>query len=620
MLEARPKTRASSSSLRDAIGMSLLCACAFGSCVNSGSAGHAMGPTLDAATMDASLGDSAPGDAAGEPAPGDAADSGDAAVAAGVCSDPSPWTPPPDPGPCTDAPPWTTTGTPGVQLHVDAGAPGAPWNRFYETAVASDHANTLLCTAWGRNIQNALRKAHAQAGFGYVRFHGILDRDIGVYSEDASGAPVYSWTRLDAVYDAIVAAGMRPVVELSFMPAAMASTGQRLTALWYNGASPTISPPKDWTKWETLMAQIVTHLEGRYGASEVRNNWYFEVWNEPSWMYSLGDNGYVELYTHTQAGLVQGDPQVKVGGPAGSSGESAWLDAQLIVSAQTSGLKLDFISYHRYGNDVAPGLDANGMQTFHQSIVSLLQKNNFTGKIIEDEFGPSSVADLSRDTEASASFIAKTVHLIGTDPTFAPPWSYAYWAVSDLYEEINTGTATAYREGNFGLMLKGDPAIAESFDVAKPAFNAFRLLHRMGATQLPVTGGTTGDGVNAAATLSADGQTVQVLLYNHVLGQPGDAGALADPTQSTLVSLTVDHVPAGAAHVRHFIVDHTHANSHTAWVSMNKPAQPTQSQWVTLRDSAELCYYPQAPTLTTTSWSVMFPQNVYSASLVEIGP
>src|SRR4029077_16821084 len=97
--------------------------------------------------------------------------------------------------------------------------------------------------------------------------------------------------------------------------------------------------------------------------------------------------------------------------------------------------------------------------------------------------------------EIAASYIVKIIHLLGNDAVAPPPSSYGYWAVSDLYEEIPTGAATAYREGNYGLLLKGDPQIPESFDVAKPAFNAFRLLHRMGDQQLGVSGGIVGDGV-----------------------------------------------------------------------------------------------------------------------------
>ena len=117
------------------------------------------------------------------------------------------------------------------------------------------------------------------------------------------------------------------------------------------------------------------------------------------------------------------------------------------------------------------------------------------------------------------------------------PASYGYWAVSDLYEEIHTGTATAFRQGNYGLLLKGDPPIPESFDVAKPSFNAFRLLHMMGEERLRVTGGTAADGVGAAATRSADGSAVQMLVYNHV------DGGQADASKSSRVSLTLNNLP-----------------------------------------------------------------------------
>jgi xylan 1,4-beta-xylosidase len=554
--------------------------------------------------------------AGGESADGALANAVDAGL---ICSDPAPWSADADPSTapslCTDSPPWTTVGTPSVQITVDASAFGPPWNRFYETAVASDHANTLLCTVWGRNIQNALRKAHAQAGFQYVRFHGILDDDIGVYSEDASGEPLYNWARFDKVYDGIVAAAMRPIVEISFMPSALASDATQIqTQLWYGGASPNISPPKDWTKWKALMAAIVTHLEQRYGADEVRNHWYFEVWNEPSWMYSMGDSGYSTLYRLTVEGLLQGDPAVRVGGPAGSAGESVSLVPTLIGLAQAGGWKLDFVSYHRYGDNGTVELDANGMQAFHRTMVTTLKNSGYAGTLLNDEFGPGTASTPAWDTEASASFVAKTIHLIGTDAVFSPPWSYAYWAVSDLYEEINTSTATAYREFNYGLMLKGDPRFPESFDVAKPAFNALRLLHMMGDTQVSASGGSTTEGVNAAATVSADGSAIQILVYNH------QSGPQVDPTQSTLVSVSVNNIPfaPGSVRLRHYIVDHNHANSHTAWVGMNSPGRPTQAQWTQLRDSAELCYYETTATISGNSWSVAFPQNNYGVTLLQL--
>lgn len=161
-----------------------------------------------------------------------------------ACSDPQPWSAPPAPGACADAPPTPPSGVATVTLAVDAASVVRPWNRFYEKTVASDHAHTVLCTAYGRNIQNALRKAHAQAGFQYVRFHALFDDDDAVYTEDALGGPIYDWSSIDAIEDAIIAAGMRPLVEISFTPSALAATpSMTLSLLWYDNVSPNISPP-----------------------------------------------------------------------------------------------------------------------------------------------------------------------------------------------------------------------------------------------------------------------------------------------------------------------------------------------------------------------------------------
>jgi len=544
--------------------------------------------------------------------------------AVGVCSDPQPWTAPAPPAACTDAPPATPATPVYATIAVDAGTAVGAWNRFYEKAVAADHAHTLICTAYGRNAQNALRKAHAQAGFQYVRFHGIFNDDIAVYSEDASGVAIYDWSGVDAVYDGIVAAGMRPMVEISFTPSALASDPSQVQKLlWYNSKSPNISPPTgaadDWGKWQALMAAFVAHLEDRYGAEEVRNNWYFEVWNEPSWMYGPGDGGYWDLYKNTVTGLLQADPGVRVGGPAGSAGESPSMIRMLITGSLNSGTKLDFLTYHRYGDDNnLPVADTADAIAFHASLVDIVNTTTtkgmkFTGELLNNEFGPSWMGDISRDNEIAASYIVKMIHRLGTDPTVAAPSAYAYWAVSDLYEENYTGTNSAFRPGNWGLMLKGDPQIPESFDVAKPSFNAFRLLHMMGDQQLAVTGGMTGDGVNAAATRSADGHAVQILVYFHVDGGQGDS------TQSVPVSLTVNNLPfSGPVRVRQTLVDRGHANAYRTWVAMGQPPRPTQAQWVMLRDAAELCTYDTTVPSGSGSLTLTIPQSIYGVTLIEL--
>jgi xylan 1,4-beta-xylosidase len=387
--------------------------------------------------------------------------------------------------------------------------------------------------------------------------------------------------------------------------------------------SPNISAPTqgggDWTKWTSFMQAMVQHFEDRYTQAEVRQ-WYFEVWNEPSWMYSLGDDGYVELYRNTVSGLLQADPMVRVGGPAGSAGESPGMIQRMIQTSLSTAtpVKLDFLTYHRYSDDNSQVAgEATDVIAFHKSLVNLVNGTTvagakFTGELINDEFGPSFMPHPYRDTEVAASFVAKTIVRLGTDTDTTAPTAYGYWALSDLYEENNMGTTTAYREGNYGMLLKGDPAIPESYDVAKPVFNSFRLLHMMGDQQLVVTGSAAGDGVGAGASRSTDGSKVQVLVYNH-----RDVGG--DASTNNNVTLTVENLPfTGAVRVRRYIVDYTHANSYRPWLAMGRPARPTQAQWVTLRAAAELCYYDTTVQASAGSVAFAFPQNVYGVSLIEL--
>jgi hypothetical protein len=141
----------------------------------------------------------------------------------------------------------------------------------------------------------------------------------------------------------------------------------------------------------------------------------------------------------------------------------------------------------------------------------------------------------------------------------------------------------------------------------------------MGDVQVSTTGGTTGNGVNAAATLLADSSALRVLVYSHT------DGGTASATDSTLVNLTVNNLPFGAGplRVRQYIVDHTHANAYTTWVGQGSPAKPTAAQWSALSASAELCYFdttvtPSGVTPAGNSLSLMFPQNNYSVSLLVI--
>ncbi len=156
---------------------------------------------------------------------------------------------------------------------VDANAPAHPFPHFWEQMFGSGRAILSLRDSY----RHDLREVKQVTGFEYVRFHAIFHDEVGVYDEDAQGHPSYNFSYVDQIYDGLLASGVKPFVELSFMPNKLAAQ-DILHAFWYKQ---NVSPPKDWDKWDALITAFTRHLVDRYGIQEV-SQWYFEVWNEPN--------------------------------------------------------------------------------------------------------------------------------------------------------------------------------------------------------------------------------------------------------------------------------------------------------------------------------------------------
>src|SRR5208282_1647012 len=178
------------------------------------------------------------------------------------------------------------------------------------------------------------------------RFHAIFHDEAGEYDEDTNGKPVYNFSYVDQIYDGLLKNGVRPFVELSFMPSKLAAK-QTVQAFWYK---PIVSPPKDWDKWGDLISQFAQHLIARYGINEV-SRWYFEVWNEPNldfWAGEPKDDTYFRLYDVTAQALKKVDARLRVGGPA--TAQAAWIE-QFLRHCYVNQIPVDFVSTHVYGND-----------------------------------------------------------------------------------------------------------------------------------------------------------------------------------------------------------------------------------------------------------------------------
>ena len=175
----------------------------------------------------------------------------------------------------------------GKVIEVNTSAAARPFPHFWEQMFGSGRAILSLRDSYRRD----LREVREITGFKYVRFHAIFHDEVGVYDENEQGQPVYNFSYVDQIYDGLLKNGVRPFVELSFMPKKLAAKDMP-HAFWYK---PNVSPPKDWAKWDDLITQFTRHLVARYGIDEV-SQWYFEVWNEPNIDFWGGDprqaNGY----------------------------------------------------------------------------------------------------------------------------------------------------------------------------------------------------------------------------------------------------------------------------------------------------------------------------------------
>lgn len=441
---------------------------------------------------------------------------------------------------------------------IHANAQTTPFPHFWEEMFGSGRATLSLRESYRKD----LRQVKQVTDFKYVRFHAILDDDMGVYNEDAAGNPVYNFNYVDQVYDGLLANGVMPFVEISFMPKKLAS---RLDyqSFWYR---PVVSPPKDYAKWDALIRAFAQHLVKRYGIDEV-SQWYFEVWNEPNidfWAGNPKQKTYFKLYDHTARDLKSVSPRLRVGGPA--TAQAAWV-SDMIRHADTAHVPLDFVSTHAYGNDTAQDIFGHPENIPpHQMVAAAVEK-------VHREILASSRPHIPLIwSEFDASY--KSEHDI-LDTTYMGPWlantirecdgktrMMSFWTFSDVFEE--QGPIREPFFGGFGLI-----AIDH---LPKPSFYAFKALHHLGTERIAAPEN------NVLVTRRKDG-TLVIAAWNLV--EPG----VTAPADS--IHFVLNGVPNGAeARIRR--VDKTHHNILAAYKAMGSPTYPTVKQQKQLREESRL--------------------------------
>jgi xylan 1,4-beta-xylosidase len=427
--------------------------------------------------------------------------------------------------------------------------------RPWEPMIGSEHLSHMLSQdrtggrVIGPEVREALRIAHDELGVRAVRAHGILCDDLGVYSE-AGGRPVHDFTGVDRVYDQLMEIGLRPVVELSFMPRALASDPGK-TVFSYGAI---VSPPKDWDRWAGLVRDLADHLMQRYGRDEVVSRWAFEVWNEPNLevFWSGTPEEYFRLYDVSAGAIKSVHPDLRVGGP--SSAATGWI-GELLGHLDGSDVPLDFLSTHVYGNvplDLRPRLASHGRAGT---------------PIWWTEWGttPTHFHQVG-DTVFAAAFLLR-----GMASALGRIEALSHWVASDHFEEL--GRPPELFHGGFGLLAVGN--------LRKPRYWATALLARLGRSRLPVS--VRGDGagglVEALAARHDDGR-IGIVAWNVTLDQSKIGG---DPLLDRQLQIRVDVPPGTAYAVRHYRIDAGHSNIVPAWERMRRGAPwPSEGQWAEL--------------------------------------
>jgi len=472
------------------------------------------------------------------------------------------------------------------EIIVDVRGSHHSFPHFWEQMFGSGRAILTLRESY----RNDLRLVKSTTDFKFVRFHAILHDEVGIYDEDKQGNPVYNFSYVDQIYDGLLANGVRPYVELSFMPRKLASR-QAVHPFKY---SPIVAPPGSYAKWDALIAAFAAHLIDRYGIDEVAQ-WYFEVWNEPNidfWAGQPKQSSYWTLYDHTARALKAVNGRLRIGGP--STAQAAWISAFIRHCAE-KGIPLDFVSTHVYANDTAKDVFATRENIPRAEMVCRAAEK------VRAEVDASPRHDLPIIfSEYNATYFNEAKV---TDSLFMGPWladtlrrcdgladMMAYWTFSDVFEEQGVVKRPFY--GGFGLLAAGG--------IPKPVFNAFKILHALGTERYDA------ESQHALVTQRADGSIV-IALWNYV--PPGGGGA------PITISLRLPQIAARSARVLR--LDAEHGDVSGAYRRMGSPIYPTTAQLQQLLEAAALPAPEEMP-IVDERLSVTLPAS--GLATVEVAP
>ncbi len=435
-----------------------------------------------------------------------------------------------------------------------------------------NHAD--FCVGTGRmgltlqqQYQEQLKLVQEQIGFRHIRGHGIFCDDMAIYQEytDESGniRAEYNFTYLDMVMDAYQNLGIKPFLELGFMPQKMASGDQ--TVFYWKG---NVTPPKSYEAWSDLVQAVLLHLFDRYGKEEVVT-WPVEVWNEPNlpgFWKGADKEEYFTLFQKTYCAVKKTDSRFLVGGPAICGVDDVLWLRQFLEFCREQELKPDFITRHHY-------MWEKPEQCGHYSYGSLkdpktaMEELKVSREIIDSfesfhglpmhitEFNTSYSPDSPiHDTTVNAAYVAWLLSKMGDLCE-----SYSYWTFGDIFEEKGVPFTPFY--GGFGLVANGT--------IPKPTFWTFAFFKKLQGKCIHRS--------DELIVMEKEDGSYCAAAWNLCLGQ----------MECLRLSFTLPVNEDGEYCLLTKTVDEAHGNPRKIWHDMGEPSWLSNEETQILKDSAQ---------------------------------
>lgn len=524
-----------------------------------------------------------------------------------------------------------------VSIKVDAANPTGPlkpiW-RFFgadePNYATMEHGRELLGHLGEMKPDQVFFRAHSLmvSGDGTP---ALKWGSTGMYGEDGRGRPIYDWEIVDGIFDAYRENGVRPYVQIGFMPEALSVKPHPYRHHWtprakydeiYTGWA---YPPKDWQKWEELVYQWAKHCAEKYGEEEVLH-WYWQTWNEPNIGYWRGSREeFFKLHDHAIRGVRRAIPHAKVGGPDVAGGPGGdFLEAFIKhclegdnTATGEKGTPIDFVSFHAKGwpktvdGRVQMGI-ANQLRDIDRAfavIAKFPQTKDLP--IVIGESDPEGCAACQGE---SLAYRNGTMYSSYTAASFPRKLDLA-----DKHGVNLEGALTWAFEFEDTPYFAGFRSLATN-GIDKPVLNVFRMFSMMDGDRLPAES----DGAipleqlvekgvrekpDVAALASRDGNRIAVLTWHY---HDDDL-----PGPDARVRINLPGAPAGEpARITHYQVDENHSNSFTAWQALGSPQEPTADQIATLEEASKLKTL-DAPDTYTDGFTFDLPRQGVSLHILE---